>query len=203
MKDTIPIDESTAISLFDDYADAIEAAAANEAVDGVIDLRSICSNVEGIRLHEGDLTLDALHLAAEGPSLFVDGNLVVEGLIEQEFRGGFLVVFGDLQAHDIATTAQIVVTGNLTVAGTLYGNCTNFMTTVLGRTKAQTLVSAKEHYFCLYGGRDIERIVDVYGDTPNLDDRTDSAEALASGLDGGFDEKAVARRLRDGLSILR
>jgi hypothetical protein len=96
-----------------------------------------------------------------------------------------------------------VVTGDLSVTGTLFGNCTNDLTSVLGKTSAKTLVSAKEHYFCFYGGRTIERIVDVYGDTPNLDDRTDGEDALVDDLDGGHHAESVARRLRVGLSILR
>ena len=99
--------------------------------------------------------------------------------VAQTVRAGFLVVFGDLDAGDIATTAMIFVTGNLTVRGTLFGNCTNYMTSVLGHTRAKVLISAKEHYYCLYGGRTIERIVDVAGNTPNLDDRTDGDEAQA------------------------
>ncbi|MEZ4361592.1 MAG: hypothetical protein R3B48_15500 [Kofleriaceae bacterium] len=200
LRDTIELDEATANALFDDYAEAIAAAEAKEEIDGVIDLSSICSGT--LRLHEGDLSLDALHLTAESPSLFVEGNVQIRGLLQQDFRAGFLVVFGDLEAGDIATTAQIFVTGNLTVRGTLYGNCTNYMTSVLGHTRAKVLVSAKEHYFCLYGGRTIERIVDVYGDTPNLDDRTDGEEALVGGIDDGFDEGLVADRLRRGEPIV-
>jgi hypothetical protein len=200
-RDTVSLDEAAAKALFGAFAAAIAEAEANEAVDGVIDLDAICSG--RARLHEGDLVLDALHLQPGGPSLFVRGNLTVDGLIQQEFRAGFLVVFGDLRARDIATTAQVVVTGDLTVEGTLFGNCTNYLTTVLGKTRAKALVSAKEHYFCLYGGRTVERVVDVYGDTPNLDDRTDGEEALVDGIDAGHDGEAVAERLSRGLSILR
>ncbi len=201
LADTTDLDEESATAMFDDHEQAIASAEADGRVDGTIDLMSICSGA--MRVHDGDLDLDELHLRAETPSLFVDGNLRVRGLIQQEFRAGFLVVFGDLDAGDIATTAQIFVTGNLTVRGTLYGNCTNFMTSVLGHTRAKLLVSAKEHYFCLYGGRTVERIVDVYGDTPNLDDRTDGAEALVAGIDNGFDVRAVADRLRRSEPIVR
>jgi hypothetical protein len=190
LRDTTPIVEDEAKAMFGDVADAI--AATNEKGDqgGVIDLESICSGE--MRVHDGDLDLDELRLRAEGPSLFVDGNLVVRGLIEQEFRAGFLVVFGDLEARDVATTAQIFVTGNLTVHGTLYGNCTNYATSVLGHTRAKAIVSAKGHLFGSYGGRTAERVVD-------LRSRTE----LVDGIDSGYDERAVADVLRRGGSILR
>jgi len=198
---TIELDEPTAVGMFDDYQDAIARAEADTSIDGTIDLTSICSGT--LRVHDGDLQLDELHLRAEGPSLFVDGNVRVSGLIQQEFRAGFLVVFGDLEAGDIATTAQIFVTGNLTVRGTLFGNCTNYLTSVLGHTRARVLVSAKEHYFCLYGGRTVGRVVDCYGDTPNLDDRTDGEDALVDGIDKGHDQRAVAALLRQGQPIVQ
>jgi hypothetical protein len=201
IRDTKPIAENEATAMFDRYADAIARAEAADGVDGVIDLACICSGT--VRVHDGSLELDELCLRADGPSLFVDGDLKVRGLIEQEFRAGFLVVFGNLEARDIATTAEIFVTGDLTVHGTLFGNCTNYDTSVLGHTRSQVIVSVTEHYFCLYGGRTVGRIVDVYGDTPNLDDRTDGEDALVDGIDGGFNQRAVSALLRGGGSILR
>lgn len=196
---TKAIDEAGAKGLFADYEDAIKAAEATD-VDGVIDLECLCSGA--LVVHEGDLVVDELHLTAEGPSLLVEGNLVVHGTLVQEFRAGFVIVFGNVDAKNIATTAGIFVTGDMTVGDTLYGNCTNYSTDVLGITRARVLVSAKEHYFCLYGGHEIERIVDVYGDTPNLDCATDGEDALVDGIDSGFDEAAVAERLRRGHSLL-
>jgi hypothetical protein len=201
LRATRELAEPTARARFADLKDELAQAEANPDVDGVIDLDSICSRA--MRVHDGDLELDELHLRAEQPSLFVGGSLKVHGLIQQDFRAGFLVVFGDLEAGSIATTSQIFVTGDLTVRGTLFGNCTNFDTSVLGHTRAQALVSVKEHYFCLYGGRTIARIIDCAGDTPNLDDRTDGEAALVDGIDRGFDERAVAERLRRGDPILR
>ncbi len=189
IRDTKPIDEAAATAMFDDYAQAIELAASKDGVDGVIDLASICSGA--VRVYDGSLELDDLHLRAECPSLFIDGDLTVRGIIEHEFRAGFLVVFGNLEAHDIVTTSQIFVTGDLTVRGTLFGNCSNFMTSVLGHTRSTTIVSAKEHSFCFYGGHTVERVV------------TDGASALVDGVDHGYDQSAVARLLRNGSSILR
>ncbi len=195
------IDEASARALFAPLQPALAAAEANEAVDGAIDLDCLCSGT--LRLHDGDLELDELHLRAGEPSLFVRGNLTVRGLIQQDFGAGFLVVFGDIDARDIASTAMIFAAGDLTVGGTLFGNSTNFMTIVLGQTRATTVVSAKEHYFCLYGARSLRHVVDVYGDTPNLDDRTHDSQHLIDGIDQGFDEVAVAAVLRAGGSLLR
>lgn len=198
--DTEALDAETLSAMLDSCADAIARAEETE-VDGVIDPVCLCSGE--LRVHRGDLDLDELHLAAESPTLVVDGNLRVSGTIVQEFRAGFLIVFGDVEAKNIVTTALTFVTGDLTVEDTICGNCTNYSTDVLGMTKARVLVSAKEHYFCLYGGHAIERIVDVYGDTPNLDDRTDGEDALVGDIDSAFDEAAVAARMRAGQSLLR
>lgn len=187
-------------SLLEAHAKAIERAESSE-IDGVIDPTCLCSG--RLRIHRGDLVLDELHLDGECPTLVIEGDLIVAGTIIQEFRAGFLIVLGDVRAKNIMTTALIFVTGDLTVEDTICGNCTNYSTDVLGKTKASVLISAKEHYFCLYGGHEIDRIVDVYGDTPNLDDRTDGEEALVEGIDSGFDEEAVAARMRAGASLLR
>lgn len=197
---TEELDEEALHALLDEHADAIARAEASD-VDGVID--PVCLSSGALRIHRGDLALEELHLTAECPTLVVEGDLHVAGTIVQAFRAGFLIVLGNVRAKNIVTTALIFVTGDLTVEDTICGNCTNYSTDVLGETKARVLISAKEHYFGLYGGYDIERIVDVYGDTPNLDDRTDGEEALIDGIDSAFDEDAVAERMRAGDSLLR
>ncbi len=196
---TESLDESEFQTMLNAHADAIARAEASD-VEGVID--PTCLGSGKLRIHRGDLVLEELHLASESPTLVVQGNLIVTNTIIQEFRAGFLIVFGDVRAKSIVTTALIFITGDLHV-DTILGNCTNYSTDVLGKTTARVLVSAKEHYFCLYGGRSIDRIVDVYGDTPNLDGGTDGEEALVDGIDSGFDEDAVAVRLRSGGSLLR
>lgn len=196
---TDSLNEPSFQSMLNGYADAIARARASD-VEGIID--PTCLGSGQLRLHRGDLELDELHLPSESPTLVVNGNLTVTNTIIQEFRAGFLIVFGDVRAKSVVTTALIFITGDLQV-DTLFGNCTNYSTDVLGKTTARVLVSAKEHYFCLYGGRFIERIVDVYGDTPNLEGGTDGEEALVDGIDSGFDEDAVAVRLRSGGSLLR
>ncbi|MGE0404243.1 MAG: hypothetical protein AB7T06_46470 [Kofleriaceae bacterium] len=198
---TSPIDEDVAMQLLaarrDEWFDREESS----EIDGVIDFECWVSGPER-RLYEGDLEVDELVMEPEGPSLFVAGDLTVRGVIQQGFRAGFLVVLGTLRARAIATCAQIVVTGDLIVEDTIYGNCTNYMTTVLGTTKAKVLVSAKEHYYCLYGGREVELLVDTYGDTPNMEGahRTGN-DALA--MDDAYDEVEAASKLRAGVSLVR
>lgn len=195
---TTELDEASARRLFDDFDEAI-AAATNQGF--VIDLLSLCSR-KG-RLHEGHLELDELLLSAGAPTLYVDGDLTVRGLIEHQFRAGNLVVFGNLRAEHLVTTAQVLVTGDLTVRGTLFGNCTNYATTVLGSLSATALIGAKEHLFCVLGQRTVRRIVDVQGGTPYLvGPSTESESALVDEVDG-FDEGLVSARLRAGLGVLR
>lgn len=197
--DAEPLTEEQLGSMLDAYSEAIARAEESE-IEGIIDPLCLCSGE--LRIHRGDLSVDELHLDAECPTLVVEGDLRVAGTIVQEFRAGFLIVLGNVEAKNIVTTALIFVTGDLSVEDTICGNCTNYSTDVLGKTKARVLISAKEHYFCLYGGHSIDRIVDVYGDTPNLDDRTDGEEALVEEIDSGFDEDAVATRMRAGAPLL-
>jgi len=200
LKSTRTLDEAGANALFAAYTDQIEVAEDDDKVDGVIDLVSLCSGE--LRVHEGDLAVDELHLKANSPSLFITGNLTVTTMIQQDFRAGFLIVFGNVIAHDLVVGAQIFISGKLAVQGTIFGNCTNYPTLVLGRTSAETLVSAKEHNFCFYGGRTITRIIDAQGDTPNLEDATDGNEVLVAGIDKGHDTAAVVKLLRAGRPII-
>lgn len=193
------ISEKEAMKVLRTHDALFKKAEKSKSVDGVIDLECYCS--KETRIIEGNLTLPSLHLESGGPSLFVAGNLDVKGLLKHDSRAGFLVVLGNLSADAIVTTSQIVIVGSLDVRDTIYGNCTNYTTAVLGRTKAKLLVSAKEHYFCFYGGKDIETIVDVYGDTPNLDDRDfDSEEALA--MSDPYSDDEAAKLLAEGRSLL-
>jgi hypothetical protein len=161
----------------------IDGVRENDEVDGVIDLESIMDG--GLELHTGDLAVDSLIRTSESPSLFVTGNVNVQSVLKQEFNAGYLIVFGNLTAHHAVTTSGILVLGNLKVSGTLYGNSTNFTTTVLGHVQVGTLVSAKEHLFSFYGPREIMTTIDVEGDTPNLDD----ADMIGEDLEGALDEE--------------
>lgn len=198
---TSAIDEDVAMQLLEKSRDAWFEAEEGSEIDGVIDMECWVSGPER-RLFDGDLEVDELVMEPEGPSLFVAGDLTVRGVVQQGFRAGFLVVLGTLRAKSISTCAQIVVTGDLIVEDTIYGNCTNYMTSVLGKTRAKVLVAAKEHLYCLYGGREVELLVDTYGDTPNMDgaQRTGN-DALA--MEDAYDEVEAATKLRAGASLVR
>lgn len=189
------------MQLLEKSRDAWFEAEEGSEIDGVIDMECWVSGPER-RLFDGDLEVDELVMEPEGPSLFVAGDLTVRGVVQQGFRAGFLVVLGTLRAKSISTCAQIVVTGDLIVEDTIYGNCTNYMTSVLGKTRAKVLVAAKEHLYCLYGGREVELLVDTYGDTPNMDgaQRTGN-DALA--MEDAYDEVEAATKLRAGASLVR
>lgn len=198
---TSPIDEDVAMQLLATQRDEWFEREESSEIDGVIDFECWVSGSER-RLFDGSLELDELVMEPEGPSLFVAGDLTVRGVIQQGFRAGFLVVLGTLRARSISTCAQIVVTGDLIVEDTIYGNCTNYMTSVLGKTRAKVVVSAKEHYYCLYGGREVELLVDTYGDTPNMEgaQRT-GTDALA--MDDAYDEVEAATKLRAQAALVK
>jgi hypothetical protein len=197
---TSPIDEDVATQLLAPKREAWFEAEESSEIDGVIDIECWVSGPER-RLYDGSIEVDELVMEPEGPSLFVAGDLTVRGVVQQGFRAGFLVVLGTLRAKSISTCAMIVVTGDLIVEDTIYGNCTNYMTNVLGKTKAKVLISAKEHYFCLYGGREVETLVDTYGDTPNMEGaQHTSDDALA--MDDAYDEVEAATKLRAGQSLV-
>lgn len=154
----------------------------------------------------GSIRLDTLHLPGECSNLIVDGDLEITGLLQQDFRAGGLLVRGALRAHHLVTTAEIAVTGAMTVTGTCFGNCTNYTTNVWGPARIGTLISAKEHYFSFWGGLEAERILDTEG-TPNLVAR---AHALYDAVDGLlaedvdlYDEDGVAEVLLARGTLLR
>jgi hypothetical protein len=196
---TSPIDEDIATQLLAPKSDEWFEKEKTSKVDGAIDFHCWVSGRER-RLYDGSLEIDELVMEPEGPSLFVAGDLTVRGVIQQGFRAGFLVVLGTLRATSISTCAQIVVTGDLLVEDTIYGNCTNYMTSVLGTTKARVLICAKEHYYCLYGGREVELMLDTYGTTPNMDGAQLGIEDLA--MDDAYDEVEAATKLRAGQSLV-
>jgi len=176
----------------------------NPEVDGVFDPEVL--TLPSVQLIRGPLELDSLHLPAEGSNLFIDGTLTVKGILKQDFRAGGLLVLGDMVASHIVTTGEIDCTGSLNVKGVLYGNCTNYGTNVWGPARLKTVMSAKEHYFCFWGGREIETLIDVYGDTPNLEgadyDGSCMEEFLHSDIGDGYNEEVVFELLKRYGTIL-
>lgn len=165
-------------------------------IEAIIDIEAL---VEPAQIADGDIAIEDLVLPAEGSALYVRGNLTIGKRIIQRFRAGSLVVFGSLRAHHAITSGQILVTGDLDVPGTLYGNSTNRATVVLGAARIGTLISAKRHLFSLVGAVAIGELVDPDGDAPNfaIFARTTprSPRTLDPAVGGAHDEAAIAAAL--------
>jgi hypothetical protein len=162
-----PILLSDVRALFSPYRKRFEELERGAQIDGVLDPEIFI--LPSAQIIDGDLVLDELVLEAEGSNLLVRGDVTIKGILRQQFRAGGLVVFGRLSARHIVTTGKLMCFGDLDVPGTLYGNCTNYETDVLGRANVGTLISVKEHLFSFWGRSVVGGILDVQGATPNLD----------------------------------
>ncbi|MBP9086792.1 MAG: hypothetical protein KBG15_11775 [Kofleriaceae bacterium] len=151
-------------ALLDVHATAFSIAERKE-IEATIDIAAL---VHPAQIADGDHVVDSLLMPADGTSLYVLGNLTVHHRVVQRFRAGTLVVFGSLRAQHVITTGQILVVGNLDVTGTMYGNSTNYATTVLGAARVGTLISAKEHLFSLLGGHSLGELVALDASAPNF-----------------------------------
>jgi len=172
-------------------------------VEAIIDIEAL---VEPPQIADGDVAIDDLVLPAEGSALYVRGNLTVGRRIVQRSRAGSLVVFGSLRAGHAITAGQILVTGDLDVPGTLYGNSTNRATTVLGAARIGTLISARRHLFSPLGAVAIGELVDLDGDAPNFSifARTmpRSPRTLDPAVGDPHDEAAIAAALANRDDVL-
>ena len=151
-------------ALLEVHATAFSIAERKE-IEATIDIAAL---VHPAQIADGDHVVDSLLMPADGTSLYVLGNLTVHHRVVQRFRAGTLVVFGSLRAQHVITTGQILVVGNLDVTGTMYGNSTNYATTVLGAARVGTLISAKEHLFSLLGGHSLGELVALDASAPNF-----------------------------------
>lgn len=151
------------------------------------------------QIADGDVAIEELRLPREGTALYVRGDLTVTGRIVQRFSAGPLVVFGSLRARNLVTTGQILVLGDLEVTGTLYGNCTNLATTVLGAARVGALLSARAHQFSFTGPRALGELVDVDPPAPNFDLYAQATPRSARTIDPDIgdphDEAAIASAL--------
>jgi len=106
----------------------------------------------------------------------------------------------------VITTGQILVLGDLEVTGTLYGNCTNHATIVLGAVRVGTLISAKEHLYSFVGARVIGDLVDADRCAPNFDvyERVTprSTRTVDPAVGDVFDEVAIANALATRSDVL-
>lgn len=165
-------------------------------VEAIIDLEAL---VAPAQIADGDVVVDELLLPADGSALYVRGDLTVGERIVQRFRAGSLIVFGSLRARHVITSGQILVTGDLDVAGTLYGNSTSYATIVLGAARIATLISAKQHLFSLLGAFAIGELVDPDHAAPNFSifARTTprSSRTIDPAAGDAHDEAAIAAAL--------
>lgn len=172
-------------------------------VEAVIDLESL---IDAPQIADSSIELDDLVMPREGSALYVRGDLTVHGRIVQRFRAGALVVFGSLRARHIITTGQMLITGELDVTGTLYGNCTNYATIVIGDARIATLISAKQHLFSLLGAISIGELVDIDDDAPNFSIFARNAPLSSRTIDpdvgDAYDEAAIAAALTTRDSVL-
>jgi hypothetical protein len=182
-------------ALLGEHALAFSIAGRGE-IEAVIDPEAL---VGPGQIAEGDVALDELVLPADGSALYVRGDLVIRRRLVQRFRAGALVVVGSLRAHHLVTTGLIVVLGDLEVTGTLYGNSTNYGTTVLGGARIATLIATKRHLISPLADYQIDALVDPDGDAPNFDvfARTTprSPRAIDPAIGDAQDASAIAEAL--------
>ncbi|MBC7976630.1 MAG: hypothetical protein H7138_16780 [Myxococcales bacterium] len=172
-------------------------------IEAVIDIEAL---VAPVQIADGDVALDELVLPGEGSALYVRGDLTVGKRVVQRFRAGTLIVFGSLRAQHVITTGQILVLGDLHVAGTLYGNSTNYATIVLGETRIGTMIAAKQHLVSPLGAYTIGALVDPDGDAPNFEIFARTAPRSPRGIDPEIghaqDASAIAEALATRDSVL-
>jgi hypothetical protein len=110
-----------------------------------------------------------------GGSVMIDGDLVVDGVLEQPFRSAPVIVLGDLRCRALCTDGYLVVMGDLVVDDMLYGCCTNYATIVFGALRATTVLLDRNHHLAVHG----ERLVRT-----ELTDEEDGGAAILEYLHG-------------------
>lgn len=165
-------------------------------IDGIFDPEIF--TLPSAQIVDGDLVLDELDLEPEGSNLIVRGDLTIARTLRQRFRAGGLVVFGRLTARHVVTTGRILCMGDLEVPGTLYGNCTNYETDVIGKASASVVISAKGHLFAFWGDHTIGGVVNVANDGANIEDYGPDIDAVwRPELTDIYDEASAYAVLRD------
>ncbi|MBA3538423.1 MAG: hypothetical protein H0T79_02240 [Deltaproteobacteria bacterium] len=93
-------------------------------------------------------------------TVFIEGDLTVEGVFEQAFRSAPVLVFGNLTCGSVCTSGYLVVMGDLVVADVFYGfygASTNYGTHVFGDVRIATLVLEDDHHLGTHRGMQITR----------------------------------------------
>ncbi|MDQ3368742.1 MAG: hypothetical protein M3680_25210 [Myxococcota bacterium] len=183
-------------ALLEAHAMAFSLADRGE-VEVSIDTTSL---VQPPQIAESDVAIEELRLPSEGTALYIRGDLTVSGRIVQRFRAGALVVFGSLRARHLVTTGPILVLGDLEVTGTMYGNCTNHATVVLGATKVGTLISAKQHMFSFLGPVTLGELVQVEPAAPNFAIYARTTPLSTRSLDPALGDPGEAAEIANALA---
>ena len=136
-------------------------------------------------------TYDELLVPDRTGSVLVEGDLALDGILEQPFRSAPLLITGDLTAAHLVTCGMLVVLGNVKLGGVFYGNCTNYFTVVYGDFEAEEIIREKNHLFGIFGSTRANVI---------LDDEEDGYEATAAWMEqrgaSAHDETTLAKILR-------
>jgi uncharacterized protein (TIGR02996 family) len=126
--------------------------------------------------------------------VIVEGNLEIDGVLEQPFRSAPMIVFGNVHCRGLCTDGYLVVMGDLVVDDVFYGCCTNYMTIVFGAVRVGTLLLDKNHHFGAHG--------EVVAET-ELSDEEDGYDAIPDHLaerglvvSGGLSASTLAAALR-------
>lgn len=110
----------------------------------------------GAGLFEGG-RCDEVSLADARGSVFIDGDLVVDGPIENE--GGLIFVRGDLVGRSLYSTGYLIVAGDLRVERFL-GEDEPLGTYVFGDASIGSAVLTHNHHFDVWGDCVIDELVD-------------------------------------------
>jgi hypothetical protein len=138
-----------------------------------------------------DLVID------DAANIVIDGDFVVDGVLERRGDAGSLIVLGELHAGHIVTTEDggIVAAGGLDVRGVLVGEGERWPTHVLGDATVGTLIGLRNHEFFFHRGRAIAReLHDEVNGIAGIERFLVDAGAIDEGVDWRAD--AVARGLR-------
>lgn len=108
---------------------------------------------------------DFAELADARGATFIDGDLVVDGWVEND--GGVVFVRGNLITHSLYNSGYLVVLGDLHVQR-LLGHDERYGTLVFGDAKVDTVVLSRNHHFDVWGSATIGE--EASSDADQLDD---------------------------------
>lgn len=96
-----------------------------------------------------EIRVDELSLPARAGTVFIDGNVHVDGLLSHAHNPVFIA--GNLRARCLYTDSCLAVMGDLHIEDVFYGCCTNYCTHIFGRATVGTLLLDKNHHYIVHG----------------------------------------------------